>query len=66
MIFCYIRLVSWYKNFCTNFGPKCDEKIFRIYIIHDNDWVNPVFSYSVDNEDDLAEALSDCKVMRRR
>ena len=26
MIFCYIRLVSWYKNFCTKFVPKCDEK----------------------------------------
>ena len=45
----YILDMGWY------------EKIFRIYIIHDNDWVNPVFSYSVDNEDDLAEALSDCK-----
>ena len=25
-IFCYIRLVSWYKNFCTNFVSECDNK----------------------------------------
>ena len=30
MIFCYIRLVSWYKNFCTNFVPECDNKDEKI------------------------------------
>ena len=26
MFFCYNRLVSWYKNFCTKFVPECDNK----------------------------------------
>ncbi len=45
----YILDMGWYNT------------LFKIFIIHDNDWVNPVYTYSVDKEDDLIEALSDCK-----
>lgn len=45
----YILDMGWYVN------------TYRIFIIHNQNWSEPLYSYSTDNETELAFVLSDFK-----